>query len=389
MIIFLNFLLFYSKRKNMNSKLLQSIYLTVVVLISFIFMAAPIRADTPGFTVRSIIPENQIGDDQGYYNLLMKSGEKQEISTVLTNTSDKTVTIDISFSRATTNGNGLAIYDSTSEKKHTTLTYNIEDCVQIPEKEVTLAPHAQATVKALVSMPQGDLTGVLAGGFTFKQRPSSDNNSGKNDVSLTNEFRYILALVMQQNTLPVTPELKLSSAYADQVNARNVIAAQLDNISPTYIKDMAISATVKGLTNKKLSYSYTADNMKMAPNSDFSVKIPLTKQGDPKAQIAPPLKPGKYKVSMTVYSQKNENGSYQKPVSDGGKPTNYTYKWQFEKEFIIPKSVATKLNKSSTKMLAPKTNNWLVILLLIIILALLILVGYLKYNRKNKNDEEA
>ena len=66
MIIFLNFLSFYSKRKNMNSKLLQSIYLTVIVLISFIFMAAPIRADTPGFNVRSIIPENQNGDDQGY-----------------------------------------------------------------------------------------------------------------------------------------------------------------------------------------------------------------------------------------------------------------------------------------------------------------------------------
>lgn len=373
----------------MKSKLLQSIYLTVVVLFTFIFIAAPIRADTPGFTVRSIIPENQTGDDQGYYNLLMKSGEKQEISTVLTNTSDKTITIDTSFSRATTNGNGLAIYDSDSEKKHTALTYNIEDCVQIPEKEVILAPNAQATVKALVSMPQGDLTGVLAGGFTFKQRPSSENNTGKSDVSIANEFRYILALVMQQNMLPVTPELKLPNAYADQVNARNVIAAQLDNISPTYIKDMAISATVKGLTNKKLSYSYTADNMKMAPNSDFSFKIPLTKQGDPNAPIAPPLKPGKYKVSMTVYSQKNENGAYQKPASDGGKPTNYTYKWQFEKEFIIPKSVATKLNKSSQKTLAPKTNNWLVILLLIIIIGLCILVGYLISNRKNKNDEEA
>ena len=126
----------------------------------------------------------------------------------------------------------------------------------------------------------------------------------------------------------------------------------------------------------------------MAPNSDFAFKIPLTKQGDPNAPIAPPLKPGKYKVSMTVYSQKNENGAYQKPASDGGKPTNYTYKWQFEKEFIIPKSVATKLNKSSTKMLAPKTNNWLVILLLIIIIGLCILVGYLISNRKNKNDEE-
>lgn len=372
----------------MNSKLMQSFYLAALLCFSFIFMAAPIRADTSGFTVRSIIPENQIGDDQGYYNLLMENGAQQEIATVLTNTSDKPITIDISFSRATTNGNGLAIYDTTSEKKHTALTHNIEDCVQIPEKEVTLAPYAQATVKSVVTMPHDDVTGVLAGGFTFKQKSSGEHNANKSDVSIANEFRYILALVMQQNTLPITPELKLQNIYADQVNARNVISAKLDNISPTYIKDMTISATVKGLTNKKLSYSYTADNMKMAPNSDFSFKVPLTKQGDQKVPIAPSLKPGKYKVSMTIYSQKNENGSFQKPATDGGKPTNYTYKWQFEKEFIIPKSVATKLNKSSKKMLAPKTNNWLVILLLIIILALLILIGYLKYNRKNKNDVE-
>lgn len=372
----------------MKHKLKKCFCISTMVWLSLIFMIPAVTADTPGFTIRAVIPENQIGDDQGYYNLMMKNGNSQEIATVLTNTTNKPITIEVSFARATTNGNGLAIYDASSEKKDTSLIYDIDDYVKVPEKEVTLEPYSQSTIKAVVSMPKEDLKGVLAGGFTFKEKIADDTTSTKTGVSLKNEFRYIVALVMQQNTSPISPEVKLHSVYADQVNARNIVAAQLQNIAPTYIKDMAITANIQGITDKKINYAYTSDDMKMAPNSNFTFNIPLSTDKEIAKQQVKPLKPGKYQLIMTVYGQKNETGPHQKPGLSGNQPTNYTDKWQFKQEFVISKAIATKLNKTSIAIQPKKTTNWLLILLLSILICLFLLVMYLLYiNLRNKKRE--
>lgn len=371
-------------RINMRLKKIQhSLFITVLLLI-FIFKVGTIHAETPGFTVNPVIPENQTGSDQGYFNLVMKNGESQDISTVLTNTTSKEITISITFSRATTNGNGLAIYDPTPEKKDTSLTYNIDDYVRIPEKEIVLSAHSQTTVTATVSMPKDDLTGILAGGFTFKEKKTQAATPSKAGVSITNEFRFIVALVMQQNTVPVLPELKLKEVFASQVNSRNVISANLQNTAPTYLKDMAISSTVQGITDKSVKYTYNTDSLKMAPNSNFSFAIPVSPQGDLNNQATQALKPGKYQVALTVYGQKNENGPYQKPTTDGSKPINYSYKWTFDKTFEISKSQATKLNTIDPTIRAKKTINWLVVLLIIIIVVLLLLLWILISRKKEK-----
>lgn len=372
----------------MKLKTIQHLLLSIVLLLIFIFKVGTIHADTSGFTVNPVIPENQTGTDQGYFNLVMKKGEIKDISTVLTNTTSKEIIIDIVFSRATTNANGLAIYDATPDKKDTSLRYNIDDFVHIPNKEITLSAHSQTTVKATISMPENDLTGVLAGGFTFKEKQSKTPSKAKSGVSITNEFRYIVALILQQNISPVSPELQLQDVLASQVNARNVISANLQNTAPTYLKDMAISSTVQGITDKSLKYIYNADNMKMAPNSNFSFAIPVSLQGDLTNQESQALKPGKYRVTMTVYGQENETGPYQKPTTDGSKPVRYTYKWTFDKEFEISKADASKLNTLDPTIRSNKTGNWLVGLLIIIILALLLLL-FILFGRKRKHENKA
>lgn len=368
----------------MRLKIIQHSIFSIVLLLISIVQVGTVLANTSNFSISPIIPENQTGTDQGYFNLVMKKGESQDIATTLTNTTSKEITIEITFSRATTNGNGLAIYNPSSAKKDTSLTYNIDDYVEIPEKEITLSAHSQKTVKSTVSMPEYDLTGILAGGFTFKEKQSGASSPTKAGVSITNEFRYILALVLQQNTTPVSPEIQLNDVIASQVNSRNVISANLQNTTATYIKDMAVSSTIKGITDKSIKYAYDADSMKMAPNSNFSFAIPTSIQGNLDKQSSQPLKPGKYRVSMTVYSQKNETGSYQKPSADGSKPTNYNHKWIFDKTFVISKPEATKLNKIDPTIHPKKTINWVIVTLVCIIVGLLSLVLILISRKKDK-----
>lgn len=113
-------------------------------------------------------------------------------------------------------------------------------------------------------MPKGMDTGSLAGGFSFKEKESNQKSNSSDGISIKNEYRYVIALVTQQNTQKVSPQLKLNEVKATQVNSRNVFAANLQNISPTYLQDMNATANVKGVTNSELKYSFENSDMKMA-----------------------------------------------------------------------------------------------------------------------------
>ena len=134
----------------------------------------------------------------GYFNLVMSPEAQQDLSFKLNNSSSKSITIEMAFARSTTNGNGLAIYDSSKATKDSSLKYNIEDFVDIPKKEVTIAAHAQVIMTAKVSMPKGMDTDILAGGFSFKEKEGNQESSSSKGVSIKNEYRYVIALVTQQ-----------------------------------------------------------------------------------------------------------------------------------------------------------------------------------------------
>jgi len=239
------------------------------------------------------------------------------------------------------------------------------------------------TVTAKIKMPQGANSGVLAGGFAFKEKKSKNQESTSKGVSITNEYRYVIALVIQQDTQKVSPQLKMNDAKATQVNSRNVFTANLQNMSPTYLQDMNAKATVKNVNNPEIKYSFENSDMKMAPNSNFNFAIPVSIQGNMKDQTSKALEPGKYHLTMTVYGVKNTNGTYESTVD--GKAVKYEYKWEFEKEFEIAEEKAQKLNQSDPTVHYKEPINWLMIIGIALILIILLLI-FLIFSRKRNKD---
>lgn len=131
---------------------------------------------------------SRLEDNVGYFNLLMKPLAQQELSFVLNNTTSKSVTIDMSFFRTNTNQNENAVYDLKRKEKDSSIKYNIEDYVNIPKKEITLASYSQETVMATVRMPKNAYNGVLAGGFSFKEKNVEKHSKASKGVSITNEY---------------------------------------------------------------------------------------------------------------------------------------------------------------------------------------------------------
>ena len=93
--------------------------------------------------------------------------------------------------------------------------------------------------------------------------------------------------------------MKLNSVEPSQVNYRNVINANLQNPMAGYLNQMYVQAEVKGLSNSKLSYKANKEMLQMAPNSNFDYPVSI---GDGNK-----LEAGKYRLSMTVYGQKNND----------------------------------------------------------------------------------
>lgn len=268
------------EKKNSVSNIVGKVSLVLVLVFSLFYCSKSIYASSSNFNVSPEIPENQMDKNLGYFNLVMSPESQQTLSFKVNNATSKSITVEMAFAHSTTNGNGLAIYDSSKAIKDSSLKYNIEDFVDIPKKEVTIAAHAQVIMTAKVTMPKGMDTGILSGGFSFKEKEGNQESGSSKGVSIKNEYRYVIALVTQQNIQKVSPQLKLNEVKATQVNSRNVFAANLQNISPTYLQDMNATATVKGVTNSELKYSFENSDMKMAPNSNFDFAIPVSIKGN-------------------------------------------------------------------------------------------------------------
>ena len=85
-------------------------------------------------------------------------------------------------------------------------------------------------------MPKDRFDGVLVGGITFKEIVTEKDQTENKDQSLSieNEYAYTVALLMRQTLNEVAPNLVLHEVKPDQINARNVILANVQNDQNLY-----------------------------------------------------------------------------------------------------------------------------------------------------------
>ena len=351
-------------------KIYQKVLLFIATIFTLGTVSKEVHANEFNFSVNPVLPENQIGES-GYFNLQMSPGQSQTLTITLKNTTDKTVVVEEEIASATTNINGVVEYSPNKIKADSTLKYNLVDYASIP-KEVSLQPNSSQQVKVSVTMPKENFNGVIAGGITFKEKDSEKTISNSKGLSIQNKYAYVVALLMQQNKNTVAPDLKLNSVEPSQVNYRNVINANLQNPKAGYLNQMYVQAEVKGLSNSKLSYKANKEMLQMAPNSNFDYPVFI---GDGNK-----LEAGKYRLSMTVYGQKNNDGKFTY-VDSKGKEQKFDYQWKFTKDFTILGKTASKLNsKDVTVKKTPWYENWLIWLGLLLILLALFFLFFIFFN---------
>lgn len=315
------------------------------------------------YSVKPILPNNQIDKEVQYFDLRMEPGEEQTIEVAVSNSSTKEIELEMSTETAITNVNGVIDYVS-SEKDivfDQTLHYPFSTLASMAET-ITVPANETVNVPIKINMPEEEITGMILGGIKFTEKSSDSQEESSNGMAIRNRFAYIIAVKLTENDQLVAGDLQLNEIKADQVSYRNVISANLQNPEPALIKELAIEAEVTAAGSSKVLYQQTNQDFKMAPNSNFDFPIYLENQ---------PLKAGKYTLHLTATSGED--------------------KWEFNQDFEISKDEAARLNKESAIELEEGVNWQLYLIIAGCVLGGIVLgviVWRILHHRKQKKQKE-
>ncbi|PLS37085.1 cell wall anchor protein [Carnobacterium maltaromaticum] len=336
-----------------------NIIITLILFLSILVEYKTVQASELNFAAIPTIPENQLNKEKTYFDLVMKENASQTIEVKLRNDTNKEVIVEPSVNSATTNINGVVEYGKVKDKPDSTLLYNLKDMVSVA-KEVSIPAKSEVTVPLTITMPKESFKGILAGGITLQEKESDGKKDAKNGegLAIENRYAYVIGLVIRLSDEKIAPQMTLQNVKPDQVNARNVITANLQNPTARFINKLSVQAQITRKGNSEVLFKEDKEGMQMAPNSNFNFPVALNGKK---------LEAGTYVFKATATSKDD--------------------KWDFEKEFTIDSKTAKELNDKDVSI--ESSYTWLYLLvgcvLLILLLAIITLVLIL---RKKKKEEE-
>lgn len=329
--------------------------LALITLFACMGLGKTVQAEGMGYSVKAIIPDNQLETGKTYFDLLVKPGETQQLTLEVTSSSKETLNLSITPYSATTNQNGELEFSVEPSVHDATLTYPMSQLIS-GSQSVTLPPMATKEVTFTLKVPKDPFLGKLVGGFTIYDLANDQEvkTSGKNEVQIRNVFSVVVGIRLQETLKKIQPKLVLNRVKADLFNYRTAMTANLQNTQPTFISNLNVTAKIKKAGSRKVLYEGEKTEMTMAPNSNFDFPIMLENQ-----QVGP----GKYVLELVAKS-----GDYQ---------------WSFSKKFTVSKAEADKLNDQALE-LVDKANPWLFILTLFLVISVIVVISVMATISKSK-----
>ncbi|MFL0441408.1 DUF916 and DUF3324 domain-containing protein [Enterococcus pernyi] len=339
-----------------RKKKIQEVGMILVLLL--VSLLAPMRVGaeegTLNFYVTPEFSENQKSGNDRYFQLNLAPDATEKLTLKLQNANAEAKKIKITPHTAYTNVMGVVEYGQDAEESDPTLNHSLGELIEQPEI-IELAGNETKTVTLDLKMPKEAFEGFLAGGLRIEEvkEETTEETSNEEGVSIQNEFAYIIGVVVSNKQDAVQPDLELLDVFADQLNYRNVISANLQNFTPTFVNRLEVEATVQRVGEEDILYQASQEQMQMAPNSNFN--FPISLEGDR-------FRSGEYLLKMTARSGEEE--------------------WQWERKFTIDADEARALNRADVTI--DSGINWWMIGSIILLVSLFGIILYLFIHKRKK-----
>lgn len=347
-------------------KLTISFIVLLTTLLSSLPLSVQAEEGNVGFSVRAILPNNQVKKDVTYFDLRMEPNQKQVIQVEVINNSSEDTTFDVNVNQASTNENGFIDYEKADGVFDESLKYPIDEIVSY-EKEVTVPANSTQLVDITISMPAESYDGeILAGIQVVKDPHRGEDTTGQ----ITNVFAYLIGLRLTETDAVLTRELKLGDVTGEVAFGKSAIVAQvinpvMESMGKLNYEGIVYQKGKKDSTTQE--FSYVGKEMSMAPNSVYNFAIDLGKNE---------MASGDYVLELKISDAKDNV-------------------WNFTEEFTVTAKEAKAINQI---VIPGSTDNglpsWLAVVagafLGILVLSLILLYSK-KRNRKvlvTSNEEE-
>ena len=307
----------------------------LLLLVTSIVLADEKPENVVGFNYQIEYPANQVGEENGYFDLEAEPGTEQTVNLRLNNGGSEKVVVTISVNGTKTNSNGVLEYGPTDIKNDTSLKFPFEKIVSAP-KEVEIPANDSKVVPIDIKMPETSFDGMILGGIHMKKKEKEEKVEAQG-ATIRNTYSYIVAMKLQNHQDPVKPEIKFNHATGSQRNYRNSVVINFSNVTSSLIKDkMDVESQISKKGSEEVLYERKQKGMSMAPNTQMDFYVSM---GGEKMQ------PGDY-VARTLVTIDDQ-------------------KWEEKLAFHISKEEADKYNKRDVGLVQERGLDWKLVALIV------------------------
>ncbi|MFC6465311.1 DUF916 and DUF3324 domain-containing protein [Marinilactibacillus sp. GCM10026970] len=280
-------------------------------------------SETVKFSVRAVIPENQRDLDQTYFDLSIEPDQEQVIETEIMNNSNEDITVMVNLNNAATNRNGVIVYDVVDAIVYS--DHPLNTIAELDTSEIQLEAGETKSVFVDITAPSEPFDGIILGGLRFQEK-REDIQEVESDVSIRNDYAYVIGVQLSQNENELEPNLELVDVEPGLSNSRTAVIAQIQNMEPMIMRNMNISASI--YENETLIRNAELEDARIAPDSvlDFVIDWENFR-----------IEAGDYSVTLTASNELGE--------------------WTFDESFTITEEEEEEVNEQAVVAVENNSNQ--------------------------------
>ncbi|WP_214805329.1 MULTISPECIES: DUF916 and DUF3324 domain-containing protein [unclassified Exiguobacterium] len=305
------------------------------------------------FSVEAIPNEFQVDSGVTYFDLRIPPEQRTDMKIRIYNHGSDDQSYLVSLRNATTNGNGLIVYE---EKGPLTLAeVSLSELARVSEKPITIKAGESKIVSLKLTLPKRAIEGVLLAGIEIKKQDKPEEASA--EVGVQSRQAYVIGVKVRSSIREIEPDLLFEGVKATSYLSRPSVLVTLANQAPAISEKFQVEAVVKKGGKVIVRKEMTAQ---FAPTTYMT--FPLTSMGI--------LKPGTYQLDVKVI----------------GKEKNWTWQDDFtisEKQVEQMKKTVPDVEQHPNSFLGDTSKMLMIVSLSIIVL----LLGYI-YHLKRKASSE-
>ncbi|WEG73570.1 DUF916 and DUF3324 domain-containing protein [Vagococcus intermedius] len=319
----------------------------IAVMITFVCLFIPMVANAEGFTisVKPVIPDNQVGDVTGYFNVNMSESEEKTYTIQVSNGGTTEKTVDVLAVNAGTASDGSIDYSNDKARLVPDIKVKFTDLATVP-KTLTIGAGETKDLEFKVSTPKDKFPGIVLGSIFILDKGDAKSEEDKTGgMTIKNQMGFPVQMMVTTSEKQVKAELALEKVKVGQHAGHPSLEIPIQNVNPNIIPDLKVTTKIYKKGSDKPIIEKTKEDNRLAPQAIFPYQVQLSKDK---------LIPGDYQAHI-------------KATSEYGK-------WEWKRDFTVSNDKAKEINEKTVQKPVSKLKYYLIgggLLILLIVAYLL------------------